>query len=170
MWVIILDIIVVWLIENAVRIVIAIWILVSNATSLTQRWIRVETAETSSRGASSRCSRCAVTIWTLTCDQQDSFVEATNYRDLWLLLLRLLLWLRLLLLWRVLRALLLRLVSVLTLPWRTRLRSTGTGRLTLGGRAWRCLGARWASACYVRGCGLWALSCYALATLLISTL
>lgn len=104
MGVIIFDVVVVRLVEHAVRVVIAVWVLVSYSARLAHRRVWIEATEACSTGATntSWSSTCAVCIWALARDEEDSLVEAANDWDLWLLLL--LLWVLASALLRCLRA------------------------------------------------------------------
>ena len=72
-----------WLVKNAVWIVVAIRILVSDSSSLTHRAVWID-----SEAVVGTCWHRAwlLGIWALASDQQNSFMEATDNWDFWLAL------------------------------------------------------------------------------------
>ena len=77
------------LVEDAVRIVIAVWILIPYPSSLTY-WVWVDAANDVTRAATSSRVLPILTVGALAGDKKYSLVEATYHRYLWWLLWRLL--------------------------------------------------------------------------------
>ena len=90
MRIIILYIIVMRLIKNTVWIMITIGIFISNPSCLTNLWALIHTYTLwtwRSILTHHPISTSSISIWSLACNQQDSFMKTTNNWYFWLLLL-----------------------------------------------------------------------------------
>lgn len=85
MWIIILDVVVVRLIKYTVRVVVTIWILVSNSPCLAHWWVWVGSINPSCTSVSHISS--VLPVVSLAGYQKYSFMEATDHGYLWWLLL-----------------------------------------------------------------------------------
>ena len=86
MGVVIFDVVIMWLIKDAVRIMVAIWVLISYSSSLTHWAIWIDSKTCISTNWHRACS-WLWGIWSLASDQQDSFMETTDNWNFWLTLL-----------------------------------------------------------------------------------
>lgn len=85
MRIIIFYVIIVWLIKNAIGIMITIWIFVSNPSCLTNR-VRVDTSDYIVTSVTILLLPINLTIWALTRNKKNSFVKSTYHWYLgWLL-------------------------------------------------------------------------------------
>lgn len=84
-WVIIFHVVIMWLIKDAIWIVIAVWIFVSYSSGLTHGWVWVDTK--SIIGSSWHYLTRLLTILSLASYQENSLVKSANYWYFWLSLL-----------------------------------------------------------------------------------